>query len=314
MNAADSLFEDPENPTSELPMAAADAPTSALPVTNRANPAVVIDDVTMIYTVTSTGSGDEDQVNSVRRMARKALGRPPIVKNRALSGVRLLIEKGEFVGFIGRNGSGKSTLMNIVAGQMNPTHGRVWAVDRPAKLGVNVALVPGLSGDRNIRLGCLAQGMTPGQVDAVFDELVEVAALGKALHWPMKAYSSGMAARLRFAVATATNPHVLILDEALSTGDAQFQARGQARMQEIRDNAGCVLFVSHSMAEVRSLCTRVVWIDDGQVVMDGDPQHVVNQYDGYMKQLADGNLLSARAFRDEHAGQYRPPVWVGDHL
>lgn len=315
MSDADSLFEDPtmSHPPLPRPRPTGDGTrqTRPIPTAPSVEPAVVIDDISMVYTVTSTGSDAEDQVPGLRRLARRALGRPPIVNNQALTGVRLLIQKGEFVGFIGRNGSGKSTLMNIVAGQMNPTVGRVWAVDRPAKLGVNVALVPALSGDRNIRLGCLAQGMSPHEVDEIFDELVEIAALGKALHWPMKAYSSGMAARLRFAVATATNPHILILDEALNTGDAQFRARGQARMQEIRKNAGCVMFVSHSMSEIRQLCTRVVWLDDGQVIMDGDTTEVVDRYDEYMAMLADGNLLSAKAFRDERADEYQPLAWVG---
>lgn len=138
------------------------------------------------------------------------------------------------------------------------------------------------------------------------DELVDVAALGKALHWPMKAYSSGMAARLRFAVATATNPEVLILDEALGTGDAQFKARGKARMSQIRDNAGCVLFVSHSMSEIRNLCTRLVWIDAGEVIADGPVPEVLEGYESYMKKLAGGNLNSARQFRDEAKAQLAP--------
>lgn len=270
------------------------------------DPAVVVDDVTMVYRVTSTGGEDEQKLPLATRLARRALGRPPQVDNQALTHVNLLIEQGEFVGFVGRNGSGKSTLMNIVAGQMNPTSGRVWAIDRPSKLGVSVSLVPALSGERNIRLGCLAQGMTPQQVDEVMDELVDVAALGKAIHWPMKAYSSGMAARLRFAVATATNPEVLILDEALGTGDAQFQARGKARMTEIRDNAGCVLFVSHSMAEIRNLCTRLVWIDAGEVIADGAVPEVLKDYESYMKKLADGNLNSAQKFRDDAKEQLSP--------
>lgn len=310
MSADKSLFQDPSVAAPSLrPRASLRRPQGHEVHTVR--PAVVIDDVSMMYTVTSTGATDEEQVHSVRRIMRRALGKPPIVKNHALTGIRLLVEQGEFVGFIGRNGSGKSTLMNIISGQMNPTSGRVWAVDRPAKLGVHVALVPGLSGESNIRLGCLAQGMTPAEVDEIFDELVDVAALGKALHWPMKAYSTGMAARLRFAVATATNPHILILDEALNTGDAQFQKRGKERMRNIQENAGCVLFVSHSMNEIKNLCTRVVWIDEGRVVMDSEPQKVVDQYESYMKLLADGNLLSARAFRNERAVEYRPPAWVG---
>ncbi|MGQ1836903.1 ABC transporter ATP-binding protein [Kocuria turfanensis] len=263
------------------------------------NPAVVVDDVTVVYTVTSTGGGDEVPVSRAVRLARRALGRPPVVRNRALDGVTLAVAEGESVGFIGRNGSGKSTLMNVIAGQLNPTSGRVYAAGTPAKLGVNVSLVPALSGERNIRLGCLAQGMTPAQVDAKMDELVHIAALDKALHWPMKAYSSGMAARLRFAVATATDPEILILDEALGTGDAQFQDRGKARMQEIRDQAGCILFVSHSMSEVRQMCSRVVWIDEGAPVMDGTPEEVIAVYERFMKELAAGNNRSGERIRDD---------------
>lgn len=263
------------------------------------NPAIVVDDVTVVYTVTSTGGGDEVPVSRAVRLARKALGRPPIVQNRALNGVTLTVAEGESMGFVGRNGSGKSTLMNVVAGQLNPTAGRVYAVGTPAKLGVHVALVPALSGERNIRLGCLAQGMTPDEVDARMDELVHIAALDKALHWPMKAYSSGMAARLRFAVATATDPHILILDEALGTGDAQFQDRGRARMQELRDRAGCILFVSHSMGEVRRTCSRVAWIDEGELVMDGDPAEVTGVYERFMKELAAGNNRTGLSIRDE---------------
>lgn len=270
------------------------------------NPAVVIDDVTMVYTVTSIGGGDEVPVSAPVRWARKALGQPPIVKNQALTNITLTVDQGEFVGFIGRNGSGKSTLMNIVAGQMNPTYGRVYAVDTPVKLGVNVSLVPALSGEKNIRLGCLAQGLSPQRVDEILPELVEVAALGKAIHWPMKAYSSGMAARLRFAVATATDPHVLILDEALSTGDAQFRDRGKARMAQIRDQAGCVLFVSHSMSEIRQLCTRVVWLDQGDLLMDGEPTEVVAEYQSFMKELAAGKNKTATKHKQRLQDQLVP--------
>ena len=226
-----------------------------------------------------------------------------MVRNRAVNDLTLAMHQGEFVGFIGRNGSGKSTLMNIVAGQMNPTSGRVYAVDTPVKLGVNVSLVPALSGEKNIRLGCLAQGMDPRHVEEILPELVEIAALGNAIHWPMKAYSSGMAARLRFAVATATDPHILILDEALSTGDAQFRERGQARMAQIREQAGCVLFVSHTMAEVREMCTRVVWLDQGDLLMDGDPDDVTREYEAFMKQLAAGNNLAAEREKERLMSQ-----------
>ena len=266
-------------------------------------PAVVIDHVSMVYNVTSTGGGDEVPVPAPVRWARKALGRPPVVRNRAVNDLTLAVHQGEFVGFIGRNGSGKSTLMNIVAGQMNPTSGRVYAVDTPVKLGVNVSLVPALSGEKNIRLGCLAQGIDPRRVEEILPELVEIAALGSAIHWPMKAYSSGMAARLRFAVATATDPHILILDEALSTGDAQFRERGQARRAQIREQAGCVLFVSHTMTEVREMCSRVVWLDQGDLLMDGDPDDVTREYEAFMKQLAAGNNLAAEREKERLLSQ-----------
>ena len=269
-----------------------------------ANPAVVVDNVTMVYNVTSTGGGEEVPVAAPVRWARKALGRPPVVKNQALTDITLTIHQGEFVGFIGRNGSGKSTLMNIVAGQMNPTMGRVYSVDTPVKLGVNVSLVPALSGEKNIRLGCLAQGMHPDRVEEILSDLVEVAALGKAIYWPMKAYSSGMAARLRFAVATATDPHILILDEALSTGDAQFRDRGQKRMAEIREQAGCVMFVSHSMSEIRDMCTRVVWLDQGDLLMDGDPMTVTAEYEAFMKDLASGNNLAAQGRKEQLQSEF----------
>ena len=104
------------------------------------------------------------------------------------------------------------------------------------------------------------------------------------------------------AVATATDPHILILDEALSTGDAQFRERGQARMAQIREQAGCVLFVSHSMAEVREMCTRVVWLDQGDLLMDGDPVHVTREYEAFMKELAAGNNRAAERVKEQLMG------------
>lgn len=305
-NAEDGPVEDFRDDGALGSLVGADGDLSFLDEKERGaatGPAVVIDHVSMVYNVTSTGGGDEVAVPAPVRWARKALGRPPVVRNRAVNDLTLAMHQGEFVGFIGRNGSGKSTLMNIVAGQMNPTSGRVYAVDTPVKLGVNVSLVPALSGEKNIRLGCLAQGMDPRHVQEILPELVEIAALGNAIHWPMKAYSSGMAARLRFAVATATDPHILILDEALSTGDAQFRERGQARMAQIREQAGCVLFVSHTMTEVREMCSRVVWLDQGDLLMDGDPDDVTREYEAFMKQLAAGNNLAAEREKERLMSQ-----------
>jgi len=196
----------------------------------------------------------------------------------AVRGVSMVLHEGEAVGLVGRNGSGKSTLLRAIAGLVAPSHGSVWAHGEPALLGVNAALIPELSGERNVVLGGLALGMSPTEIAQRYDEIVEFAGVGKFVHMPMKTYSSGMSARLRFAIATTKTPPVLLIDEALAVGDAEFRGKSERRIAKLRKQAGTVVLVSHSMGVILDSCNRAIWLDQGQVKMDGDVKEVLDAY------------------------------------
>ncbi|MDJ0314932.1 ABC transporter ATP-binding protein [Arthrobacter sp. H35-D1] len=257
------------------------------------DPCIVADKVAMKYRVISTEEQDKAPSRGLKLLKRFAPA-PNTVTVNALNELSLVVRHSESVGVIGRNGSGKSTLMKLVSGQVRPTSGAIHASSTPIMLGVNAALVPELSGDQNVVLGCLAMGMDRAEIDARFAEIVEVSGLEKSIHLPMKSYSSGMASRLRFAIAACGNPEILLVDEALNTGDAQFAARSKRRMDELRDKAGCVLLVSHSLTTIKDMTGRVVWLDKGDLIMDGDPKEVTKKYMEFTKLLAKGNNNSAR--------------------
>lgn len=259
---------------------------------------VAADGVSMRYRVASSENGPEhrwDWSGQVRRLAGKQLS----VTVNALNPLSFLAGRGECIGVIGRNGSGKSTLLKLIGGQVPPDGGAVYASSTPVLLGVNAALVPELPGDRNVMLGCLAMGLTEEQIAQRFESIVELSGLDKAIHLPMRSYSSGMASRLRFAIAASIDPEILLIDEALNTGDAQFIDRSRRRMDELRANAGCIFLVSHSMKTISSMCTRVLWLDQGDLLMDAAPDEVLSAYKEFTRALADGNSPSAAALREE---------------
>ncbi|WP_260982367.1 ABC transporter ATP-binding protein [Arthrobacter sp. U41] len=260
-------------------------------------PSVVIDKVSMTYKTTSRSRDTPASAGSTWQMLKQNLGRTTAVSVTALKELSLVVEHGESVGIIGRNGSGKSTLLKIVGGQIPPTAGAVYATSTPVMLGVNAALIPGLSGDQNIILGCLAMGMTRQQIDDKYTAIVELSGLEEAIHMPMKSYSAGMGSRLRFAIAAAIDPEILIIDEALNTGDAQFKDRTRKRMLELLGQAGTVFLVSHSMSTVLDLCNRAVWIDQGELLADGAPADVVKYYRLFTQRLADGDRVGALKLR-----------------
>jgi teichoic acid transport system ATP-binding protein len=135
-----------------------------------------------------------------------------------------------------------------------------------------------MSGDQNILLGCLAIGMTPAEIAEEYDAICDFAGIGEFVHLPMNTYSSGMGARLRFAIAAARAPDVLLIDEALATGDAEFRRRSQDRISELREHAGTVFLVSHGLGIIRETCTRAIWLEEGKIVADGDSDAVVDAY------------------------------------
>ncbi|MBD5830635.1 ATP-binding cassette domain-containing protein [Janibacter melonis] len=248
-------------------------------------PTVVVSHLDIVFRVVGGArpepedDDETDDATLVRRALRAGRSVGTVREVHAVKDVSFVAHHGERVGVIGRNGSGKSTLLKAVAGLIPASAGEVWTSGSPALLGVQAALVKSLSGRRNIYLGCLAMGMSSAQVDARFDEIVDVAGIGDAIDRPMSTYSSGMGARLRFAISTAARPDVLIIDEALATGDAAFKERSRQRIDEITSDAGTVFLVSHSAASIRAMCTRALWMDAGQLVADGPVEEVLGAYE-----------------------------------
>src|SRR5699024_10113653 len=153
----------------------------------------------------------------------------------------------------------------------------------PTLMGVRAALQPRLSGAKNIRIGCLAMGMTPKETEQAFPGIVELADIGPAINRPMNTYSSGQGARLGFAICLATSPEILIVDETLATGDAAFAQRAEAKMQSLLDGAGTVFLVSHSPRQLEDMCDRGVWIHEGKLVADDSVEEVSKWYQKWVK-------------------------------
>lgn len=258
--------------------------------TDEGYPTVVVQRVSRTFRVPSleaaNGQGRLPQV-----MTR--LGWRPKVTLEALSDVSLTARSGEAIGVIGRNGSGKSTLLRLIAGLDVPTSGDVTTTSQPILLGVNAALQPELSGMANARLGLLAMGFSLEELTVAIPKVADQADLGRAIHRPMRTYSSGMGARLRFAIATATEPEILLIDEALATGDDASRERAERRMEEIRAGAGTVFLVTHSGKIVEETCTRAIWLNDGIVVHDGPAVPTARAYRWWAWNVAKGRMRIA---------------------
>lgn len=196
----------------------------------------------------------------------------------AVKDVSLTAYEEDVIGVIGRNGSGKSTLMKALAGLLPVTSGDVYATSQPTLLGVSAVLRPNLSGRRNIILGGLALGLTRKQIEAKTPDIVAFTGLNDFIDLPIRTYSSGMRARLHFAIATAVEPDILIVDEALSVGDEEFKQRSKHKIGEMRARAGTVFIVSHSLSTITDLCNRAIWLDGGRIKKDGDAETVVADY------------------------------------
>ena len=186
---------------------------------------------------------------------------------------------GEAVGIVGANGSGKSTLLRAIAGLQSLHSGAIRVRGEAHLLGVGAALKPALSGYRNVILGGLAMGLSRTEISEKMDETVEFSGLGQAMGRPMNTYSSGMRARLSFSIATLRIPEILLIDEALAVGDKDFRERSLQRVNEIRDAAGTVIMVTHNLGEIRSTCTRAMWLDAGRLVASGDTKEVLRDYE-----------------------------------
>ena len=200
----------------------------------------------------------------------------------ALNDINLQIQKGESIGIVGKNGSGKSTLLKIITGVLNPTSGKVQVKGKiSALLELGAGFNPEYTGLENIYLNGTMMGYSKAEMDQKVADIISFADIGDFINQPVKTYSSGMFARLAFAVAINVDPDILIVDEVLGVGDYKFQEKCENRINEIVDTGATVLFVSHSIQQVKKLCKHAVWLNKGQQMMYGDIEEVCA---AYMKQ------------------------------
>ena len=197
----------------------------------------------------------------------------------AVKGASLTIQKGETVGLVGRNGSGKSTLLQMVCGTLQPTKGTITTQGRiSALLELGAGFDPELSGKENVFLNASILGLNSQEIKEKYNEILNFAGIGEAIHQPIKTYSSGMAVRLAFAIAVAIDPDILVVDEALAVGDEAFQRKCYARIRDIQQRGGTILLVSHAAGTIMELCNRVVLMEKGEVKAVGQPRIILNLY------------------------------------
>ena len=236
---------------------------------------VDIDHVTMIFNIAS------EQLNNLKEYAIALARRELMFKEfRALDDVSFQVKRGDVFGILGTNGSGKSTVLKIIAGVLEPSRGTCTVNGNIAPLiELGAGFDPELTARENIYLNGALLGYTKEFIDANFDGIIEFAELQNFVDMPLKNFSSGMVARIAFAIATITEPDILIVDETLSVGDVFFQQKCEARIQHfIQSGDVTVLFVSHSMEQVERICQRAVWIEKGDLRMDGPVDEVCKAY------------------------------------
>ncbi|MCQ4043929.1 ABC transporter ATP-binding protein [Streptantibioticus rubrisoli] len=244
-------------------------------------PTVIVDDLHIVYRVHGAGSGKGSATAALSRIVQRKTS-PNVREVHAVRGVSFVAYRGEAVGLIGSNGSGKSTMLRAIAGLLPPERGRVYTDGQPSLLGVNAALMNDLTGERNVILGGLAMGMSNSEIREKYQDIVDFSGInekGDFISLPMRTYSSGMAARLRFSIAAAKQHDVLMIDEALATGDRAFQRRSEERIRELRAEAGTVFLVSHNNKSIRDTCDRVLWLEKGELWMDGPTEEVLEAYE-----------------------------------
>ncbi|MER9639798.1 ABC transporter ATP-binding protein [Mesorhizobium sp. M0239] len=240
----------------------------------------------------------------------------------ALSGISFEVGRGETVGIIGRNGSGKSTLLQIICGTLQPTVGSVEVNGRiAALLELGAGFNPEFTGRENVFLNASILGVPRKEMEWRFDDIARFADIGPFIDQPVKTYSSGMYVRLAFATAINVDPDILVVDEALSVGDEAFQRKCYARIEDIKDKGGTILFVSHGAQTIVQLCTRAILLDGGEKILEGNPKAVTGQYQRLVNASPDGasairsDILALSgsspdesAVRQGQAKTHQPPV------
>ncbi|MFN3412750.1 MAG: ABC transporter ATP-binding protein [Thermoanaerobaculum sp.] len=242
--------------------------------------AIRLDDVWLRYRV------PEEAIRSFKEFAIRRLRGDLVFKHFwALQEISLDVSKGEVVGVVGRNGAGKTSLMKLVSRVVRPTRGRVRVAGRVAPLlGLGAGFHDELTGRENIYLASAILGFSREDVSKRFERIVSFAELEEFIDRPLRTYSSGMRARLGFAVATDVPPDVLILDEVLAVGDAPFQEKCKARIRQFRENGATVLVVSHHASTIQALCSRAILLDHGRLLFDGPVAQTLKTYQQLLSQ------------------------------
>lgn len=206
-----------------------------------------------------------------------------VIVVRALQDVNLRLETGDRVGLIGHNGAGKSTLLRVLAGIYAPSGGEIHRDGRVVPLlDISLGMDDNSTGWQNIRLRGLLLGMTHGEIAAKQQEIAEFSELGDYLDLPIRTYSSGMRVRLAFAISTAVDAQILLLDEVMGVGDASFMHKANQRLEDLHGRSDIVVLAMHSNTEIRRICNKVVWMDNGSVRMFGETEAIVSEYEHFV--------------------------------
>lgn len=238
-------------------------------------PIIEVNDVSMRFRMAN------DRISSIKEFAiAKLTGKLEYKEFEALKHVSFDVQRGEVVGLIGHNGAGKSTMLKVISGILKPTEGSVTVRGNIAPmLELGSGFDFDMTGRENIFLNGAILGYSEEFLNSKYQEIVDFSEIGQFMDMPLRNYSSGMIARLAFSIATVVVPEVLIVDEVLSVGDADFQEKSRRRMMELMSGGTTVLFVSHSLQQIRQMCTRVVWLEHGEVQRFGDVTEICDEYE-----------------------------------
>ena len=240
---------------------------------------VSVQDVSITYRTTF-----EKRPTLKDAVVRLGRGERAVREVQAVKNVTFDLKRGSVLGIVGSNGAGKSTLVRAIAGILPPTSGRIEVRGKVSTLlALGVGFNGAMSGEENVMLGGLAAGYTRAEIAEKYQEIAEFAELGDFMEMPMRTYSSGMFSRLAFAVAVHMEPDILLVDEALSAGDAKFKEKAAAKMNSLVAEARTMILVSHALQTVADMCNDAIWLNKGELMLRGEPQHVIDEYTRFVK-------------------------------
>lgn len=233
----------------------------------------------------------------------------------ALQDIDLIVMPGEVVGIVGQNGSGKSTLLQLVCGTLTPTHGEVQVNGRiAALLELGAGFNPEFTGRENVLMSAAIMGLSQTEIADRIEDIIDFSGVRDFIEQPVKTYSSGMYVRLAFSVAINVDPDILIIDEALSVGDGAFARKSFARIMQMRDAGKTILFCSHSLFQIESLCARAIWINQGKIVLDGESAQVVSTYQAFLDKSTPDSVLETPIANNDASLLDRQHVQGSAHL